>query len=326
MKIVQIETYKTENIRDVLQCDGNLTENEIKAQLESKYCDREYNYFIQQNFALIGDVHSQSTRLHSALDFCYTNNLCPIFLGDIFDSRCDNSDSVGVYRMIREAELKLNAIVLQSNHQNKFIRWLKGNKIFPNNGLETTIDDFLIGNYGVLTTSHVEKQELLDWLENLPYGVIFRDKNLQEYRAAHAYFPSYATKIVDSMKENLSKSTICHKASYGGNAYLTFNESDFFEYEGIQPTVTNPKTPKKSFRSIRDKMIYGPTKYIGTGENLRIPWWTEESTRNWVMCAGHYHVVSVDMEKKSIVLDGGCGSEGGHLCLYDVNNQQIHTF
>jgi hypothetical protein len=326
MFTVQVETYRIENIRDVLQYDANLTETEIKSQLELKYSDKNYNYFIQPNFALIGDIHSQISKLERALDFCYVNNLCPIFLGDIFDSRCSTSDSVGVYRMIREAELKINAIVLQSNHQNKFIRWLKGNKILPNHGLERTIDDFLIGNYGEITTAHVEKEELLEWLENLPYGVIFRDKNLQEYRAAHAYFPSYAAKIVDNMKENLSKSTTCHKASYGGKAYLTFGESDFFDYEGVSPNNENPKVAKKSFRAIRDKMIYGPTKYLGTGENLRIPWWAEESTRNWVMCAGHYHAVNIDMDKKSIVVDGGCGSEGGHLCLYDVNNQQLHTF
>lgn len=326
MKTVHIESYRIETHRDVLEYDQNISNNEIKNQLDLSYSNKKYNYFVQPNFALIGDVHSQSSSLYSALTYCDENNLCPIFLGDIFDSRCDTSDSVGVYRMVREAEVNLNAIVLQSNHQNKFIRWLKGNKILPNHGLERTIEDFLIGNYVAITTAHVEKEELLEWLTNLPYGVVFRDKDLLEYRAAHAYFPSYAAKIVDSMKKTLSESTSCHSASYGGKSYLTFNESDFFEYEGLQPEVVTPKTPIKSFRAIRDKMIYGPTKYMGTGENSRIPWWNEDPQRDWVMCAGHYHVVQVDMSKKSIVIDGGCGNQNGKLCLYDVNKRHLNYF
>lgn len=135
-----------------------------------------------KNFALIGDVHSHEQRLSQALSYCRNYKLTPILLGDLFDSRCDVSDSVGVYNLVREAEETMNAIVLQSNHQNKLIRYLKGNKVVLNHGLDKTVEEF--------KSSEIDLNELRDWLQSLPYGIVFRDKNSVEYRCAHAYFSS----------------------------------------------------------------------------------------------------------------------------------------
>lgn len=135
-----------------------------------------------KNYALIGDIHSIYSRLSQALTYCEHQDLIPIFLGDIFDSRCSVSDSVGVYNLIRDAEKKLNAVVLQSNHQNKFIRYLKGHKISANHGLDVTIEEF--------KNSSIDMNELLEWLDNRPYGAVFKDKDDLEYRCAHAYFSS----------------------------------------------------------------------------------------------------------------------------------------
>lgn len=135
-----------------------------------------------KNYALIGDIHSIYSRLSQALTYCQEHNLTPIFLGDIFDTRCSISDSVSVYNSIRNAEKTLGAIVLHSNHQDKLIRYLKGHKISLNNGLEITVNEFL--------ESKIDFKELLDWLDTRPYGVVFKDRNNVEYRCAHAYFSS----------------------------------------------------------------------------------------------------------------------------------------
>lgn len=135
-----------------------------------------------KNYALIGDIHSNYCRLSQVLSYCRDHNLTPIFLGDLFDSRCQESESVKVYSLIREAEEDLGAIVLQSNHQNKLIRYLKGNKVILNHGLERTVEEF--------KESSIDSQVLLEWLETRPYGVVFRDKHGEEYRCAHAYFSS----------------------------------------------------------------------------------------------------------------------------------------
>lgn len=135
-----------------------------------------------RNYALIGDVHSHYGRLSQALLYCRDHELTPILLGDLFDSRCFVSESVEVYSLVREAEQALGAIVLQSNHQNKLIRHLKGNKVILNHGLERTVEEF--------ENSSVDPEVLKEWLETRPYGIVFRDKNGEEYRCAHAYFSS----------------------------------------------------------------------------------------------------------------------------------------
>jgi DNA integrity scanning protein DisA with diadenylate cyclase activity len=73
-------------------------------------------------YAIIGDVHSDAKKLKRALDYAKEHELKVILLGDLFDSRCDYSDSVKVYELVKNS----GAIVLQSNHQEKLIRYLKG--------------------------------------------------------------------------------------------------------------------------------------------------------------------------------------------------------
>lgn len=133
------------------------------------------------NYVLIGDVHSQAQKLEAALSFISSNikDARVVFLGDIFDSKNSYTDSISVYHLVREAEKNLNAIILQSNHQDKLIRYLKGNKVVISNGLDKTIQDF---------EDKVSKDELLDWLIRQSFGIVFRDKFGLEFRCAHAYF------------------------------------------------------------------------------------------------------------------------------------------
>jgi predicted phosphodiesterase len=129
-------------------------------------------------YAIIGDVHSDSKKLKQALNYAHEHNLKIILLGDLFDSRCDYSDSIGVYELIRDSDV----IVLQSNHQEKLIRYLMGNNVVLNNGLDITVDEF--------SNAGISNQELLDWLTRMPYGIVFKSKHNVEYRCCHAYFSS----------------------------------------------------------------------------------------------------------------------------------------
>ena len=75
-------------------------------------------------YAIIGDVHSDAIKLEKAFNYAQEHNLKIILLGDLFDSRCDYSDSIGVYELVKNS----SAIVLQSNHQEKLIRYLAKNQ------------------------------------------------------------------------------------------------------------------------------------------------------------------------------------------------------
>lgn len=197
---------------------------------------------------LIGDVHSQSAKLDEALSTIVrhsNDNTLVIFLGDLFDSRSELSDSVEVYNLVRQFQFEFGAVVLNSNHQDKLRRYLRGNRVrvdlVPELG--RTIKEF--------EESDVDRENLLRWLESCPYGYIFKDSEMREYRCAHAYFPTWVGGAVD-------------------------------ERHGRE--ILGDDIPRKA----KDLMLYGKVNYE-TRE--RVKWWESEGERQWVRVAGHYHVV-----------------------------------
>lgn len=134
-----------------------------------------------KNYCLIGDIHSQDVPLRKALDYCEQLGLTPLLLGDLFDSRRSSySNSLGVYEQAIRAE-GMGGVILQSNHQNKLIRYLRGRNVLVKGGLDSTINE-LFGNNGL------DKQRVSRWLEEFPYALKIRVAD-KEYRLAHAYFP-----------------------------------------------------------------------------------------------------------------------------------------
>lgn len=239
-----------------------------------------------RKFAFIGDVHSQIEPLRKAIAYCRRQGLTPILLGDLFDSRVENSDSVGVYNLVKGIQDEMGAIVLRSNHQSKLERYAKGNKVFISDDLAQTLVDF--------TKAGVDVQEVANWLNTFPFGVVFKDSKGTEYRCAHAMFPKWL--VVPSYKD---------------------------VYKVVEVT---PKA--------KDYMLYGPrVKGAKWPEQEdRVFWWEEDNDLGWVRVAGHYHTVFVS--DKSLVLDGGMGGSSrerpdGHpglLCLWDVESQKLLSF
>lgn len=134
------------------------------------------------SLCFISDIHSQFDRLQKAVDYAETQNLRIIFLGDIFDSRVDYSDSIGVLNLV-DSCLKRGHLCVNSNHQDKLIRYLKGNKITQNNGIEVTIKEFEDAN--------INKEYLFKFLTSMPYGIFCKNSHGKLFRVCHAYFPNY---------------------------------------------------------------------------------------------------------------------------------------
>lgn len=241
---------------------------------------------MKDSYALIGDLHSQASPFRSSLDYCRERQLTPILLGDLFDSRVDNSESVEVLSLAREAQKELGAIILRSNHQNKLERLAQGNKVRVSPELQRTLDDFEVAG--------ISLNSIAEWLNTFPYGVVFRDGEGQEYRCAHAMFPRW---LAVPQYEDMYK---------------------VFE-------VT---------RKAKDYMIYGPQKpgVEWPRQESRVFWWEEESERDWVRVAGHYHVIHIS--DKSLVLDGNMGGSSRSnedqtectLCLWEVEAKRLVRF
>ena len=133
-------------------------------------------------FCFISDVHSQYDRLQQAVDYAESQNLQIIFLGDLFDSRVNYSDTIGTLNLVNRC-IESGHLCVTSNHQDKLIRYLKGNKIVQNNGLDVTIRE--------LEENQVNKTYLLNFLYSFPYGIVCKNSHGKQFRAAHAYFPNF---------------------------------------------------------------------------------------------------------------------------------------
>lgn len=232
---------------------------------------------------LIGDVHSQAKQLYNALSYITNvsdDNTLVIFLGDLFDSRCEVSETTKVYKLVRTFEDAYGAVILNSNHQDKLRRYLSGSPVAVNRvpELGRTIREF--------DESNIDREELRSWLESHPYGYIVRSGEGQEYRCAHAYFPSWV----------------------GGKS----NESCGREIFG-----------KDLVRKAKELMLYGK---VNRETRQRIRWWENENQNKvpWTRVAGHYHCVH--FSSKSIVLDGCCGTDGGKLPVYELEEKRLTYF
>lgn len=241
---------------------------------------------MERKFAFIGDIHSQIAPLEKAIEYCQSHNLTPIFLGDLFDSRMETSHSAEVFRAVQKAQVELGAIVLRSNHQNKFERYARGNNVFVGGEFARTLEDF--------NAAEIPVSEVADWLNTFPYGVVFKDSKGQEYRCAHAMFPSWV--LVPPYEEMYEVTQVSSKA--------------------------------------RDYMLYGPRVpgAVWPDQETRVFWWERESDRDWVRVAGHYHMVVIS--DKNLVLDGQMGgsvhpefdASEAKLCLWDVESRELVTF
>lgn len=243
-------------------------------------------------YAIIGDIHSQLLPLEAALKLCLSERLTPILLGDLFDSRCETSDSVGVYHAVRQIQKEIpGTIILQSNHQNKLIRYLKGNKVKVFQDLRTTIDDFEKGGIDLVA-------EVLPWLDSMPYGFVYRGAEGTEYRCAHACFP---------------------------------RRLPIPKYNGTHQVMSNAIT-RRELETMIYGPFYKVTLEDGKVTSDRLPWWLEDDDKEWVRVAGHYHNVYISEKNIVLDGQMGGSShseinpEDTKLCLYDVETKVLRYF
>lgn len=245
------------------------------------------------NYVFIGDVHSQYSKFSAAVDWILNNveDYHIIQGGDLFDSRSKESNSLLVYNLVKLLEDRIT--VLHSNHHIKLYKILtqENNKMQNLESLHRTVIDFDFDNNKGL------KDEVVNWLETLPYGVSFKDQTGLEYRACHAYW---------------------FKKLYVPN-----------DYEGLY-SIHEVSAKAKG------QMLYGISRKGEDGGNERILWWSNVNDsycgekEEFVRVSFHYHEVSLDIEgtsgRKHLILDGSCGDEGGELVVYDVSNHRCVRF
>lgn len=133
---------------------------------------------------VLGDIHSNYQALKHIVDKYQPDMYNYIFLGDYSDYREDDdkSDYVSTMLIIMNYVKNYNAVALLGNHDDKLLRWFKGNKVDEKEGFINTLKDLNCD-----ANNHL-KEQIYKFLLTLPltYQKIV---NGIEYQFAHAYFP-----------------------------------------------------------------------------------------------------------------------------------------
>jgi hypothetical protein len=136
-------------------------------------------------YDIIGDLHSCSGELFELLEklgYKYNKYYCVyepprgrklILTGDIIDR---GLYPVSAYRMVRDMIRADYAQMVRGNHDDKLMRWAKGNKVKKNNGLDKTV--LALENEGI------PSKEIFDFFKGVPYYLSLDNDKLIVVHAA----------------------------------------------------------------------------------------------------------------------------------------------
>jgi protein phosphatase len=130
---------------------------------------------------IIGDPHGCDAEVHQLLklvDWKMTNDIL-IFTGDLIDR------GPGIARLVNFARFIENIYCCEGNHENKLKRFLKGNNVKVGS-LLSTLTQF---KWELEQPRH--KQELFEWLDQLPQIIRFRDTKYVAHAGIDSRFPVY---------------------------------------------------------------------------------------------------------------------------------------
>lgn len=138
-------------------------------------------------YDIIGDVHGCRRELECLLEklgyehdrddpykkpFVHPDNRQAVFVGDL----CDRGpDSPGTFAIVRRMVKEGSALCVQGNHDNKFMRYLKGNPVKIGRGMQRAVNQM---EHAHNNKYPITNSKLLRFLKQLPYKLILDDENL----------------------------------------------------------------------------------------------------------------------------------------------------
>jgi protein phosphatase len=128
-------------------------------------------------FDIVGDVHScyiEFKTLLEKLGYVYTYNSYQhpegrkvVLVGDIMDR---GNYPVATFCLVRDMFEAGNLLSVIGNHDDKILRWAKGNGVKLNNGADKTVNDF--------ESISFSKEEIIKFFEGLPYYLLLDNNKL----------------------------------------------------------------------------------------------------------------------------------------------------
>lgn len=149
------------------------------------------------NSVVIGDIHGDYLRLKKLLNHLSINsvdgewtnplNIFLVFLGDLNDTRLGTHEKnlqMSSYKVLKYVKELCDlgwATCVQSNHGFNLINYLKGRRKKADHGLDYTISE-------LKDLTPEEVNELLYWMDMMPYFYSFMDSNGRKITCFHAQY------------------------------------------------------------------------------------------------------------------------------------------
>lgn len=126
-----------------------------------------------KNYFVVSDIHGCLDELNVVLKDWERETQQLIILGDLIDR---GKDSLGVVQLVMDLQNSYGAIVLKGNHEDLFLKHLfmdeeEHKDRHMRNGGQETLDSFVNEELYVKQIEAIRREfnEILDWLQNLPY-------------------------------------------------------------------------------------------------------------------------------------------------------------
>jgi adenylylsulfate kinase-like enzyme len=149
------------------------------------------------NSVVIGDIHGDYSRLKKLLNHLSINsvdgkwinplNIFLVFLGDLNDTRLGTHEEnlqMSSYKVLKYVKELCDlgwATCVQSNHGFNLIHYLKGRRKKADHGLDYTVNE-------LTNLKPEEVNELLHWMDMMPYFYSFMDNNKRKVTCVHAQY------------------------------------------------------------------------------------------------------------------------------------------
>ena len=232
----------------------------------------------------VGDIHSQHQRLEAAIDWISESfeNFQIILLGDCFDPRLDNHEkNYPPYSDSRETyRLIRNRPEMDSS-------------ILLQSNHQEKLQRYLRHHLAGTTPNPVTVNSGLQYTisQFIDHLTIEEKQEIHDWLAGLPYHV-----VIDSydLQHDSMASFLCSHAYFN--------------------TAANLQNPSKRHKQ---EALYG----LLDDDNKRVDWWSDDNpisfyglAENAVRVGGHYHLVHRGLYNR--VIDGGCGSTNGSLCVH----------
>lgn len=193
------------------------------------------NIYYGDRKILIGDVHGCYDEMMNLLVKCdyHPRNDVILLAGDFLDRGPKIKETLN---FIRDG---FNIFTVMSNHENKFLRYLRGNNITVAHGMEKTLEQF-----DSILRDEEAKRDLHFWLESLPYVIKFADDKYICHAGINPQLPM----------ERQNRENLIYARSFNPEtkSFTDAKAPDWYSFEGP------PNTKVYFGHQVHDKALVAP--------------------------------------------------------------------